>query len=76
MSIPIGIEGRIENSEHPSHVVLVQNDIVNTGGFLVLESWAGSNGPNENGAFDSWVENIAALEQFFTESGWVIQWNP
>ena len=74
MAIPIGIEGYISNSEYHSHVVVVQDDTDNTGGFLIFESWAGSSGPNPSGAFDSWVESISALEQFFAESGWVIQW--
>lgn len=74
MAIPIGIEGRISNSEHHLHVVLVQDDTSNSGGFLIFESWAGSNGPNPSGAFDNWVESIFALEQFFEESGWVVQW--
>jgi len=74
MAIPIEIEGRISNSEYSSHVVLVKNDNANTGGFLIFESWVGSDGPNSNGSFDSWVENASALEQFFAESGWVVQW--
>jgi hypothetical protein len=32
-------------------------DRANTGGFLVLEWWNGSTGPNKNFAFDSWVES-------------------
>ena len=76
MAIPIGIEGHIKNSERPFHVVLVRDDTANTGGFLIFESWAGSKGLNQNGAFDNWVESNTALEQFFTESGWVVQWKP
>ncbi len=74
MAIPIGIEGQITNSEHHSHVVVVQEETDQAGGFFILESWAGSNGPNPGGAFDSWVNDSSGLEQFFAEAGWVVQW--
>lgn len=55
-------------------MVRVEDDAANTGGFLVYEWWAGSSGPNENHAFDSWVESTEDLARFMKESGWIIQW--
>lgn len=75
IGIPIGVEGRIENSGHAGHRVLVLDDQENSGGFLILEWWAGSAGPGANGAFDAWVENSASLTGFFSESGWDVQWD-
>ena len=75
MAIPIGIEGRILNSDHSLHVVLVHDDNSNSEGLLILELWTDSDGPNPRGAFDSWVESIPALEPFFKESGWAVRWN-
>jgi hypothetical protein len=74
MSVPVGVKGRIVDPTKPGHFVRVEDDRVNTGGFLVYEWWQGSNGPNADGAHDSWVESEAALYQYFQESGWVIQW--
>ena len=74
MHIPLNTEGCISNSENPAHRVLVRDDSQNTGGFLVFEWWENSTGPNANGSFDSWVENMSSLEQFFAESGWVVEW--
>jgi hypothetical protein len=74
MSIPIGVEGKVVNSGRLSHRVLIQDDRTNTGGFLVLEWWDGSTGPNNNSAFDSWVESIDALDGFISESKWEIKW--
>lgn len=74
MAIPLDTEGIIKNSEHPSHKVLVRDDHENTGGYLIFEWWEKSGGPNENEAFDDWVENSNALEQYFVESGWLIEW--
>jgi hypothetical protein len=74
MNVPIGIEGQIKNSERPAHRVLVQDDSENTGGFIVFEWWNGSNGPNHNAAFDSWVEDKVSLSAFFEESGWLVDW--
>lgn len=75
MRIPLNAEGRISNSENPAHRVLVRDDRQNTGGFLVIEWWERSAGPNANGAFDSWVESMSSLEQFFAESAWVVEWD-
>ena len=74
MTIPLNIEGRITNSHQVRHTVKVLDDKAASGGFLVYEWWQESDGPNENGSFDSWVENEAALERFFVESGWVVKW--
>ena len=54
--------------------MLVRDDFENTGGLLVFEWWENSIGPNANGAFDSWVEDVPSLEQFFAESAWVVEW--
>jgi hypothetical protein len=74
MKIPLRIEGRVLNSEHIGHMVRVESDRANTGGFLIFQRWSGSSGPNGNGEFDDWVENEASLEDYFSESGWQVQW--
>jgi len=74
MKVPIGIEGQINNSEHPAHRVLVRDDSEQSGGFIVYEWWDRSNGPNRNAAFDSWVEDMASLNAFFGESSWHEDW--
>ncbi len=74
MKIRIGAEGHIVNSSRNGHSVRIDDGQKNTGGFLVYEWWSGSDGPNDNGAFDTWVENEAALEKFFTESKWALEW--
>lgn len=53
MKLFYSIAGRIINSSKPHHMVRVEDDAANTGGFLIYEWWAGSSGPNENHAFDS-----------------------
>ena len=67
--------GRVITSTKPGHSVFVRDDQANTGGFLVLEWWEGSDGPNASGAFDSWVESESALCQFFKESKWQVEWS-
>jgi hypothetical protein len=74
MTIPFGVEGSIVNSSRAGHGVRVEDDRATTGGFLVYEWWTDSDGPNDNGAFDSWVENEGSLERFFAESNWKVQW--
>ena len=74
MKIKIGTPGDVLNSGKPGHTVRIQDDRDNTGGFLVLERWQGSAGPNPEGAFDSWVESEADLQRFFAEAGYEIAW--
>lgn len=75
IKIPFEIEGQITNSVHLEHFVRVQDDRAESGGFLISERWLSSSGPNSCGEFDSWVENEVALDCFFAETGWVIEWN-
>jgi hypothetical protein len=75
MSIPIGISGRVTNSDRDEHFVRVEDDTSNTGGFLIFEQWRGSAGPNANGSFDSWVEDRQTLERLFKDAGWQVQWS-
>lgn len=74
MSIPVGIEGKIRNSEHSDHRVIVQSDADATGGLLIYEWWSDSAGPNEHSGFDGWVEDNVALEKYFAEAGWQVDW--
>jgi hypothetical protein len=74
MTIPLNVEGRIVNAACEGHFVRVEDDRANTGGFFVYEWWSGSDGPNDKGAFDSWVESEETLNRFFAESEWTVQW--
>ena len=62
MHIPIGSIGDILSSDR---VVLVEDQAENTDGFIFLEGWVDSTGPNDNGAYDSWGENLESSRQFF-----------
>lgn len=76
MNVPLGIEGRALNSQQSQHFVRVENDSLNTGGYLIYERWLDLNGPNALGTFDSWVESEAQLKQFFIEAVWEVAWQP
>lgn len=69
-----GAVGAIQNSAKSGHMVRIDDDTENSGGFLILEWWDGSTGPNANGAFDSWVDSEAAVSKFLDETGWCIVW--
>ncbi len=74
MQIPLETVGHILNSDKALHRVKVSDDATNTGGFLIYQWWQGSNGPNQDFAFDDWVENEQALHHFFREAGWQVRW--
>jgi len=72
--IPIGVRGRVLNGQHPNMKIRVDDDVEDTGGFLIYQWWDGSNGPNEHGAFDDWVESRASLERYIANVGWTVEW--
>jgi hypothetical protein len=67
--IPIGKKGRIKNGEDAGTYVYVEDNLNETGGFLIHTA-ADSN--VETG-MDGWVDK-EGLEQYFEESGWQIDW--
>jgi len=69
--IPIGKKGQIIQGESPGWFVLVQDNSVNTGGFLILTA---EDREFKGKGFDNWVENKEALEQFFRFAKWEIDW--
>lgn len=72
MEIKIGTVGRIVSGDTDGEYVKVIDDADNTGGLLILTADA----PDMRNAFDNWVEDMAALVQFFEESKWSVEWLP
>ncbi|MDX1932940.1 MAG: hypothetical protein SFU56_10075 [Capsulimonadales bacterium] len=70
-NIPVGVKGRILNEGEAEPYVLVQDDVYNTGGYLVLTSdtWDFTS----NNGHDYWVLKDE-LEDFFQEAMWQIDW--
>lgn len=68
--IKIGNIGRILKGDNVGFFIKVQDDSENTGGYLILQSKS----DDFTSGFDDWVENSRALEQFFKESKWEIDW--
>ncbi len=72
--IEVGVVGTVLNGPHPDMKVQVVDDTADTGGFFVLQWWPGSGGLGPEGVFDDWVESRDALEAYWQESGWQVQW--
>lgn len=70
--IQVGKTGVVLSGDNIAWQVRVEDDSVNTGGFLILASSNFADPSAE--AFDDWVEDEAALQGYFRESGWVIKW--
>lgn len=69
--IQIGTIGHIVAGEDEGHYVKVQELADEPPSFLILVSAT----PDFSGpGGDYWVENHAALQQFFDESRWVVEW--
>jgi hypothetical protein len=74
--IPIGVTGRIINhptiGEGPRHgwLVRVKDDRSGSTGGVYVEMWSES----EDKAFDNWLQDVADLDEYFTESGWLVEW--
>tara|TARA_R110001592_G_scaffold289387_1_gene558572 strand:- start:63 stop:290 length:228 start_codon:yes stop_codon:yes gene_type:complete len=70
--IRVGKTGVVLVGENVGWQVRIEDDSANTGGFLVLTSRDFSDPSTE--AFDDWVEDKVALQEYFKESGWVVKW--
>ena len=70
MPIPIGRKGRITNPGVSEPYILVEDDIENTGGYLILTS----NNADFTSGFDGWASQND-LEQYIKESGYTIDWS-
>ena len=75
MPIPLNTAGDVIGSKHRNHKIKVVDDSESTGGFLIYEWWDGSDGPNSNHAFDSWVETLADAQQFIVEAKYRVAWH-
>jgi hypothetical protein len=68
--VPTGTLGRIVAGANAGWFVEVVDDDA-TGGFLILTHES----PDRRGnGYDSWVESREAMERYFLESGWSIDW--
>lgn len=75
MQVPVGVLGTILNSQNQGHVVRIEDDRSNSGGFLVIQRWQGSNGPGADGWFDDWVQDREQLAQYIADAGWEVRWH-
>ena len=71
MPIPIGRNGFITNPGVSEPYILVEDDSEGTGGCYIFSF---ENANHTGRGFDNWVLP-EALEQFFAESGWQVEWD-
>ena len=70
MEIRINHVGKIIAGDGAGRYVRVEDDSINTGGYLVITSALS----DMKDCFDDWVQNLNALRQYFKESCWTIEW--
>lgn len=70
MDIRLEIVGRIIAGDDAGHYVKIVDDRASSGGFLILTAKA----PDMREGYDSWVEDELALQGFFEEARWIIEW--
>jgi hypothetical protein len=69
-NVIIGRVGKIIAGDEVGRYVKIIDDSENTGGFLILTS----DDPEFRAGYDNWVENEAALQSYFREARWLIEW--
>ena len=74
-NIPVGVHGRVTNSDPPGLNVMVEDDHQRSGGFLVRTSPPEDNPARDGYRFDGWVESSDDLPQYFREAGWQVAWD-
>jgi len=68
--IKIGTIGKIVKGDDSGCWIKIEDDSQNTGGFLIHQSETTTFAEGS----DDWVENLEALEGYFQESMWEIDW--
>lgn len=69
-TVPIGRAGKIISGDEAGWFVKVLDDSDATGGLLILTS----RDDHFVSAFDNWVADENALEQYVQEARWLIAW--
>ncbi len=69
--IPLGVIGRILRGDERGRFVEVVDDGPRTGGFLIFTYADADRSPE---VFDAWVKTLDAVESYFRESGWSVEW--
>ena len=72
MNIEIGKVGLIDEGDMKGWYIRVDDDTINTGGFLILYNLCPD--MSSSSGYDGWVENKEYLKDFFEESSWNIKW--
>ncbi len=70
MNIRTGMVGRISRGDRLGEYIKIIDDAPHTGGFLILTSAHSS----MIKGVDNWVESWQALERYFVESDWIVDW--
>jgi hypothetical protein len=71
MMIQVNKIGHVRRGDDAERFVKVQELADSPSSFLILMAL---DRHFKEGCGDYWVEDYAALEQFFQESGWVVEW--
>ncbi|EPS0664302.1 hypothetical protein [Vibrio parahaemolyticus] len=71
--IKIGHTGKIVQGDDLGCEVLVIDDSESTGGYIISVSESFSQ--KSNNCYDNWVEDYQALNGYFEESGWEVDWS-
>lgn len=70
-NVRIGLCGRITAGDSTGWFVEVVDDTDATGGYLILVH---EDRDRSGKGYDSWVDSLAAVAGYFTESGWQVDW--
>ena len=66
----IGRTGLIRDGEYDGYSIRIDDDRINTGGYLILV-WKN----NTNEGFDDWVQSEDDVDKYLLESGWTVAWS-
>ncbi len=72
MKIKINTRGVIQEGDNQGWEVCIEDDRLNTGGYLILIT--PSSKSDELVGYDNWVDSADALQKYFEEAHWKIQW--
>lgn len=67
----VGSKAKVLSGTNAGWFIWIQDDTVNTGGYLVIQS------PNiefDGNGFDDWFLTLDEIENYFKFNNWVVEW--
>lgn len=72
-NIKIDVVGKILEGRHQGWYIYVEDDLKNTGGYLIVV-FNSLNASDSSEGYDRWAEDSSTIVEMFKSAGWKVRW--